>query len=102
MMRGSALLQRRWVRIVPHVVDTALLLSAVAMAVMICQYPFGVPWLTAKFIALLAYIGLGMIAMRFGRTRGERLVAWCAAQVVFAYIVAVAITRNPAPWQAGV
>jgi uncharacterized membrane protein SirB2 len=99
MMRGSALLQQRWVHIVPHVVDTVLLMSAVAMAVMIRQYPFVAPWLTAKLLALLAYIALGTVALKRGKTRRVRITAWFAAQAVFFYIVAVALTRSPWPWR---
>ncbi len=98
MMRGSASLQRCWVKIVPHAVDTLLLASAVAMAVMIHQYPFVAPWITAKVLALIAYIGLGMIALKCGKTRHVRIAAWFAAQAVFFYIVAVALTRSPLPW----
>ena len=95
MMRSSPLLAQRWVRIVPHVVDTVLLASAIAMAILIRQYPFTAPWLTAKLVGLIAYIALGMIALKRGRTRGVRLTAWIAAQLVFFYIVAVAVNKNP-------
>lgn len=98
MLRGSALLQQRWVKIVPHVVDTVLLASAIAMAVMIRQYPFIAPWLTAKVLGLILYIALGTIALKRGKSRRSRIVAWIAAQLVFLYIVAVALTRNPMPW----
>lgn len=100
MIRESPWLGRRWVRVVPHVVDTALLASAVAMAMTIRQYPFVVGWLTAKLLALVCYIGLGMVALKRGRTRRIRIAAWMAAQAVFFYIVAVAVTRNPLPWTA--
>jgi len=99
MMRESALLRQPWVRIAPHVVDTVLLSSAVAIAVMSRQYPFAAAWLTAKVLGLVAYIALGLIALRLGRTRRARIAAWGAAQLVFFYIVAVAITRNPLPWR---
>lgn len=101
MMRGSPLLEQRWVRVVPHVVDTTLLASAIAMAVMTRQYPFVAGWLTAKLLALVGYIGLGMIALKHGKTRSVRVAAWISAQAVFFYIVAVAVTRNPLPWTAG-
>ncbi|MBY0267555.1 MAG: SirB2 family protein [Burkholderiales bacterium] len=101
MMFCPEWLQRRWVRIVPHIVDTVLLGSAVAMALMIRQYPFVAGWLTAKLLALLLYIVLGSFALKRGRTRNRRIAAWFAAQVVFFYIVAVALTRNPLPWTAG-
>lgn len=100
MLRESPRLRQRWVRTLPHAVDTLLLASALAMAVMSRQYPFVAGWLTAKVLALLAYIGLGMIALRFGCSRGVRAAAWLAAQVTFVYIVAVALTRNPLPWAA--
>jgi uncharacterized membrane protein SirB2 len=98
MLRGSALLQQRWVKIVPHVVDTVLLASAIAMAVMIRQYPFTAPWLTAKVLGLITYIALGSVALKRGKSQQTRIAAWVAAQVVFLYIVAVALTRDPIPW----
>jgi len=100
MMRESSHLQHRWVRIVPHLVDTLLLASAVALAVMSHQYPLANGWLTAKVAGLLIYIGLGTVALKRGKTRRVRITAWLAAQAVFFYIVAVAITRQPLPWPA--
>ncbi len=98
MVRGSPLLAQRWVKIVPHVVDSVLLLSAIMLAVLLRQYPFAAPWITAKVLALVVYIGLGTVALKRGRTRGARIAAWIAAQCVFGYIVAVALTRNPLPF----
>jgi len=95
MIRGSALLQQRWVRIVPHLVDTVLLGSAIALAIAIGQYPLTDDWLSAKVAGLLLYIVLGSIALKRGRTRRIRVASWIAAQSVFFYIVAVAMTRRP-------
>jgi uncharacterized membrane protein SirB2 len=95
MIRRSPLLQRGWVRVLPHVVDTLLLASAVALAVMLAQYPFAHAWLTAKVTGLVLYIALGMVALKLGATLRARIAAWLAAQAVFAYVVAVAITKNP-------
>ena len=98
MMAAPGKLAARWVRVVPHVIDTVLLVSAIALAAMTAQYPFVQPWLTAKVLALLAYILLGTVAIRRGRTRRVRIVAWILALVVFGYMVAVAHTRDPFPW----
>lgn len=98
MMWAPRKLQLRWVRIVPHVIDTVLLASAIALAVLTAQYPFSQPWLTAKVSGLIFYILLGTIAIKRGRTRRQRIVAWIAALLVFGYIVAVAVTRDPTPW----
>ena len=98
MVRDSGFLRRRWVRIVPHVIDTLLLASAIALTVVLREYPLAHAWLTAKVAGLVVYIGLGTVALKRGRTRRERITAWITAQLVFFYIVAVALTRNPLPW----
>jgi len=89
--------QQRWIKIVPHVVDTLLLVFGIALAFSIHQYPFVDSWLTAKVVGLVLYIGLGSIALKYGMTKTIRLSAWLAAQAVFAYIVLVAISHNPVP-----
>lgn len=97
-MNSSAIMQQRWVKIVPHVVDTLLLISALALAYTIRQYPFEESWLTAKVAGLALYVALGFVALRAGMSKSARIFAWLAAQGVFAYIVLVAITQSPAPW----
>ncbi len=95
MLADSPLLQRRLLKVLPHVIDTVLLASALGMAFMSAQYPFVQPWLTAKFFGLLAYIVFGSMALKRGRTRGRRALWLVAALAAFAYIVMVALTRNP-------
>ena len=99
MLRRDAHLAQAWVRIVPHVVDTILLASAIWLAVQLGQAPLRYAWLTAKVGGLLAYIVLGSIALKRGRTPGVRGAAFAAALATFAYIVAVALTKNPLPWR---
>ena len=91
----SDLLQRKWAKWVPPVIDTMLLASAIVLAVTIQQYPFVHGWLTAKVLAMFLYIGLGMLALTYGKTKTIRISAWVAAQLCFVYIAAVAITKNP-------
>lgn len=91
------MLARRWVRVVPHIVDSVLLASALAMAVTSAQYPLIHGWLTAKVAGLVAYIVLGTIALKRGRTYSIRVAAFGAALLVFIYIVAVAFTKEIAP-----
>ncbi|AKH39320.1 putative membrane protein SirB2 [Nitrosomonas communis] len=96
MIHSSAQLQQRWVKIMPHVIDTVLLTSAITLTVLIQQYPLADAWLTAKVAGLLLYIGLGITAFRFGKTYPIKVGAWIMAQIVFFYIVLVALTKNPA------
>ena len=98
MMQDSPLLARRWVRVLPHVVDTVLLASAIALAVMIGQYPLTHGWLTAKVVGLIAYVVVGSIALKRGRTLRFRITAFCGALLIFAYIVAVAMTKSVVPY----
>jgi uncharacterized membrane protein SirB2 len=95
MLAGSQMLQRRWVKIVPHIVDSLLLASAIGLAVWSHQYPGQMPWLTAKLCALVAYILLGGVALKYGRSKPVRAAAYVAALATFAYIVTVAVTKNP-------
>ena len=95
MLRDSVLLRSRVARVAPHVVDTLLLASAVALAWQSGQYPFAQSWLTAKLLALIAYIVLGTIALKRGRSKNVRTVAFWLALLAVLYIVSVALTRNP-------
>lgn len=98
MMAASAMLQARWVRVVPHIIDTLLLASGIGLAILIQQYPLVHSWLTAKFFALILYIVLGTVALKRGKTRTQRIVAWIAALLVFGYMVAVALAHDPLPF----
>ena len=94
MMRESTMLQNRVVKILPHVVDTILLASALIMVFWSGQYPFVQNWLTAKVLALIAYITIGTIALKRGGTKTQRVSAFFAALLVFAYIGLVAMTKR--------
>ena len=93
-----AQLQRRWVKVVPHLVDTLLLGSALALVWLTGQYPFVLPWLTAKVLMLLAYIVLGSLALKRASRAPVQLLCFALALLAFAYMVSVALTRQVLPW----
>lgn len=93
----SARLQHPLLRIAPHVVDTVLLASAVLLSLILRQYPFVDAWLTAKVLALVAYVVLGSIAIRRGRTPRVRTVALVGALAAVFYIVGTALHHDPDP-----
>ncbi|MGE5103323.1 MAG: SirB2 family protein [Betaproteobacteria bacterium] len=95
MLNDAAWLRHRAVKTLPHVVDTILIVSAVWLAWILRLTPANAPWIGAKIIGLLVYIAVGMIALRFGRTKGVRASAWIGAMLVFGYIVSVALTKDP-------
>lgn len=91
----------RWVRVAPHVVDTVLLASALSLAWIGGFRPLEVPWLEAKLAGLIVYIVAGTVALKRGRTPRVRGAAFAAALVTFAYIVSVALTKDPLGLLAG-
>jgi uncharacterized membrane protein SirB2 len=98
LLNNSPLMQQKWIRVVPHINDTVLLSCAIYLAAVSSQYPFQSDWLTAKLLALFVYIGLGMMAFRFAKTRNGQITAFLLAILSFAYIVSVALTRQPMPF----
>ncbi len=88
--------QWRLLRVAPHLVDTVLLASALWLAWQSGQYPFVDTWLTAKVLALLTYIALGMRALGKKTPRQQCLPFFVAALLSVGYIVGVALTRSPA------
>ena len=94
VLNGSAMMSKKWVKIVPHINDTILLISAIILAVTIQQYPFVHGWLTAKFLALIAYIILGMFALKRAKNRTNKLIFFILSIITFSYIVMVALTHS--------
>ncbi len=99
-VREVPLLQHRWVKVVPHLIDTALLVLGVMLMVMLSLWPHQHPWLAAKLIALLAYIGLGTVAIKRGSTPAIRGVAAIAAILAFLYMLGAVIRHSPLSWLA--
>jgi len=101
LFRQAGFMQQRWVKIVPHVNDTVLLVSGIFLAIQIGQYPLVDAWLTAKLAALVLYIVMGLMVFRFARTRIQQLGYWLAAIAVLIYMIGVAIRHNPMSWISG-
>lgn len=95
MLLESPWLDKKVVRILPHVIDTLLLLAAVGLVVILEQYPFVHSWLTAKIFGLVAYVVLGTVALKRGPTRAIRAVAFVLALLTFAWMVSVARSKDP-------
>ena len=96
LCRQSPQLQRRWVRVVPHINDSVLLLSGVALIVSQGFYPFTEQqsWLTAKLFGVIIYILLGHVALgRRHRSLSLRWVTFILAVSCFCLIAQAAITK---------
>lgn len=97
----AGFMRQKWVKIIPHVNDTVLLVSGVWLAIRIQQYPLVDHWLTAKLLALLIYIGFGLMVFRFASSHTQQFGYWVAAIVVFTYMIGVAIQHHPMSWVFG-
>lgn len=94
VFKHSDMMNKKWVKIVPHVNDTVLLITAGILAYTLQQYPFVDSWLTAKFIALLVYIVLGTFALKRAKKMKNKILFFILALLVFSYIVGVALNRT--------
>ncbi len=98
MFTGSSKLLLKAVRILPHIVDTVFLLSGIALIVTLNLPVLSQDWLLMKFVALVAYIVFGAIALGRGKTMQSRTTAFVLALATFAYIAGVALSKSTASW----
>jgi uncharacterized membrane protein SirB2 len=96
--QNSSMLQKKWVKILPHTIDTVLLGSAIGMAIIASINPFEQHWLAAKILALLAYIVAGTFAIKRAQSAHAQNLSFVLALSCFAYILMVAISKQVVPW----
>ncbi|AXT37308.1 invasion protein [Alteromonas sp. BL110] len=88
-------LNKKWVRILPHIIDTVLLASAIWLCVILSQYPFVNAWLTFKVIGVVLYIVFGLFALKKAKTKLSKWGFFVAALVVLMATAMVAVTKQP-------
>jgi len=92
--RDAEKLQKKWVKVLPHIVDTVLLASAITLCVILQQYPFVNSWLTDKLFGLICYIGFGLLALKLGKTMPVRWVGFIGALAMIAFLGKVAVLKQ--------
>lgn len=90
MLKDCALLRAKLTKILPHVIDSFLLVSAIYLVVFSKMYPFSVNWITAKVVLLVIYIIAGIFALKRGKTKKSRLTAFIIAIMTILAIFATA------------
>lgn len=93
-IQDSSAVEKKLVKILPHVIDTVLLGSAIVLVVMSGQYPWVAPWVGIKIVGLIVYIALGVVVMRIAKTKQTRTLAFVLAIITAAYIFMVAATKS--------
>lgn len=94
-IKQSAWLELKWVKILPHINDSILLIAAIMLAIEYGYSPFEQPWLLAKIIGLLLYIASGMILLKYASKKPQQVLALGLCMAIFLYIASVAITKTP-------
>ncbi|AWB67697.1 hypothetical protein C2869_15175 [Saccharobesus litoralis] len=94
LVRDSDLINAKWVKITPHVVDTFLLVSAVILMTIIHQYPIQAPWLTEKLLLVFAYIALGVYTIKIAKSNTHRLAGLAAGLFCIASVIHLAMAKQ--------
>ncbi|MDW6093557.1 SirB2 family protein [Vibrio rhizosphaerae] len=97
MMLNSQVLHHRFLKVAPHVIDTLLLLSGVALCVVTGFIPFTseAVWLTEKLMCMLAYIALGVFALKLGKNKLLRSLAFLGALGWVVMAAKISLTKLP-------
>ena len=91
----ASALSKKWVKILPHIIDTVLLASAIWLCVILSQYPFANAWLTFKLVGVVLYIVFGLFALKKAKTTLSKWAFFIAAIAVLMATAMVAVTKQP-------
>ena len=94
MIQNSLVLQYKIIKVLPHLIDTVLLVTALAMLVGYGLNPFEHGWLMAKILTLLVYISLGLFAFRFSQRKSSKVAFWLLALLALGFIYYLAFTKH--------
>ena len=95
VLLGATMPMSPVVRRCSQVIDTALLVAALLLLATLQLNPFTSPWLLAKLVLLVAYIGFGILALRRAPTLAGKGLAFAAARLCCVMMLIIASTRDP-------
>lgn len=83
------------VRYLSYSIDTTLLTAALMLVTILPGAMFANGWLTTKLILIVAYVVLGTVALKRGRTPRVRTTCYMLALLVFGFVLSIARTHQP-------
>lgn len=101
LLRGTAVnLGGSWgmlapIRYLSYTIDIVLLIAALLLLTILPSAVYSNGWLWLKLTLLVAYVGLGTLALKRGRTAGIRRSSFVAAVITYAYVFSMARTHDP-------
>lgn len=93
-LAGSAQLDKKWIKITPHVVDTLLLALGAVMMMKLALNPFEQLWLGEKLIAVVAYIFTGYYTLKLARNKTMQIIGYLGAMGWVLLIVRLAMSKE--------
>ena len=94
LVRSPTWQPNRWLKVLPHVNDSLLLIFAILLCIIIQQAPLITPWLSEKVAAVILYILAGMFALKWSKTRLSKIIWFIIAIFMFAYAANIAINKG--------
>lgn len=82
-------------KIVPHILYTVLLISAVVLCSLIGVYPLGDMWATQKLIGLLVFAVIGLYSTKWAKTKSMAWGGFFIVLVFFMMTLHVAFSKQP-------
>ncbi|MDA0146973.1 MULTISPECIES: SirB2 family protein [Vibrio] len=97
LMANSPLREKKFLKIFPHINDTALLLSGIGLIMLTGYVPFtdAAPWLTNKITCILAYIALGFFSLKLAKNTLLRVFGFFGALGWLLMASNIALTKSP-------
>ena len=94
LTRSSGMLQKKWVKIVPHVVDTVLLASAIALCFILAYNPLEQTWLLHKIVAVIIYILVGYWTLKKAQSLPQKWLGFAIAMACIAVAGKLVVSKQ--------
>ena len=93
-LMGSVQLDKKWIKISPHIIDTILLALGIVMAVKLSINPMAQLWLAEKILAVFAYIFTGYYTLKVARNRVFQILGYLGAMGWVMLAIRLAMTKE--------
>jgi len=91
---SSPQLDKKWLKISPHIIDTFLLILGVGLAVKLAINPLEYLWLAEKILAIIFYIFTGYYTLKLARNRAMQIIGYLGAMGWVMLAVRVAMSKQ--------
>jgi uncharacterized membrane protein SirB2 len=94
MFIESDKLNKKWLKILPHVIDTLLLTMGIGLAVKLHFNPMEHMWLAEKIIAIVAYIFTGYYTLKLARNKAMKILGFLGTIGWIMLVVRLVISKE--------